>query len=130
MAVKFSIANGGFIQDSVGSKLSFQLDGELFQPLLESVGAPLYNKSSFNISSATLLADGQIGQFEVSIRSYNSDGTSEVFHASGTVTVSSAGPLKASLTISNATIASDKVVKILARHISGTPSSNISVTLE
>lgn len=130
MAVKFSIANGGFIQDSIGSKLSFQLDGELFQPTLESVGAPLYNAGSFSISTATLIVDGQVGEFEVSIRSYNGNGTGEVIHAGANVTVSVAGPLKSTMTINNATIASDKVVKILARHISGTPSSNISVTLE
>lgn len=131
MAVKFSAAAGGFIQDAASSKITFEISGELFQPVLEAIGAPVYNKNSFNINTATLVADNaQVGQFTISIVSYDNAGANPVTHTGAVVTVSSAGQLRLSMTINNATIASDRVVKILASHDSGTPSSNISVTLE
>lgn len=131
MPVKYSVSSGGFIQDASATKIDFYIDGELSQPVLESLGAPVYNKNSFTINSAKVAIDSaQIGNFDISIRSYATNGSGEVIQASGTITVVSAGTIVTNLTINNSTIAADRIVRILAKHNSGSPSSNISVTLE
>lgn len=132
MALKFSATNGGFIQDtSMSPKIEFNIFGDISQTLLEPVGAPMYNRTAYTISSAILVVENaEIGSFNVQIVSYNTDGTSATTHISQTITTASAGTVGLSLTLTNATIAADKIVKILVQYVSGSISSNISVTLE
>ena len=132
MAVKFSVAEGGFVQDtSISGKLEFRVKGYIENPDLEVIAAPTYTSDGLTISSATLVVlDGRTGSFKVEIRSVDDDGTNETTHISQTITVSSDGPLGQALTVDVAAIPSSKVVKLYTQHVSGSVSSDISVILE
>tara|TARA_R100001086_G_scaffold235262_1_gene158076 strand:- start:1840 stop:2241 length:402 start_codon:yes stop_codon:yes gene_type:complete len=133
MAVKFDVALGGFVQDTdVGaSSIEFRVKGPIENPNLEVIAAPTYTSSGFEITTATLsVLEGQAGSFTIEVRSADADGTNEVTHVSETVTIGGTGAYGELLTISNSNIGSDKVVKLFTEYVSGSISSDISVTLE
>lgn len=133
MAVKYDVAEGGFVQDlsAGGANIEFRVKGYIEDPNLDVIAAPTYTSAGFDISSATLsVLDGQIGSFKIEVRSADSDGTNEVTHVSETVTLSGVGAYGELLTITTAAIGSSKVIKLYAQHVSGNVSSDISVTLE
>lgn len=133
MAVKFDVLEGGFVQDPAagGAKIEFRVTGAIENPDLEVITAPTYASAGFDISTATLsVLDGQIGSFKIEIRSCDQDGTNEAVHVSETVTLSSVAAYGETLTISNGTIGTGKVIKMYAQYVSGNVSSDISVILE
>lgn len=133
MAVKYDIVEGGFIQDLAagGAKLEFRVTGPIENPDLEVISAPTYTSPGFDIASATLsVLDGQVGSFKVEVRSADANGTNEVTHVSETVTLSGAGAYGEPLTITTAAIGASKVVKLYTQYVSGSISSDISITLE
>ena len=133
MAVKFSIAEGGFIQDTSGgsNKVEFKVQGDIENPNLVPFTSPSYTSTGMTINLATLaINNGQIGTFKLEVRSADLDGTNETTHISGTVTVSTAAPQGLSLTVGTPTIAANKVIKLYLQYLTGAKSSDISVTLE
>lgn len=132
MAVRFSVAEGGFVKDTtISGKLEFRVTGDIENPDLENISAPAYTSGEFEISSATLVVlRGEVGSFNLQVRSVDDDGTNETTHISETITVSSAGPLGQALTIDTSTIPSSKVVKLYTQYVSGDISSDITVILE
>ena len=133
MAVKYDVAEGGFVQDLAagGANIEFRVKGMIENPNLEVIAAPTYTSAGFDISTATLsVLDGQVGSFKVEIRSADSDGTNEVTHLSQTISISSVSAYGEALTISIAAIGSSKVIKLYTQYVSGNISSDISVTLE
>lgn len=133
MAVKFDVAEGGFVQDlsAGGNNIEFRVKGDIENPDLDVIAAPAYTSQGFSISTATLsVLSGQIGSFKVEVRSANADGTSEITHVSETVSLVSAGAYGELITIGTAVIAANKVVKMYAQYVSGAISSDISLTLE
>lgn len=129
MAVKFSVAAGGFIQDR--GKVEFKVQGDIENPNLVPFTSPSYTSTGMTINLATLaINNGQIGTFKIEVRSADLDGTNETTHISGTVTVSSATPQGLALTVGNSTIAANKVIKLYLQYLTGAKSSDISVTLE
>ena len=133
MAVKFDVAEGGFVQDLAagGANIEFRVTGAIENPDLEVISAPAYTSAGFDISTATLsVLDGQVGSFKVEVRSADSNGANEVTHVSETVTLSGTGAYGESLTISTASISSSKVIKLYTQYVSGDISSDITVTLE
>lgn len=130
MPLKFSVVDGGFVQ-AAPSLVSFAVKGEIENPNLDRVSAPVYNPSSFPITSAVLaINNGSIGQFKVEIRSTDLDGTNEVVHISDTLVLTFAGPQGWALTVDVSPIGADKVVSMYLQYISGGFTSDISVTLE
>jgi len=133
MAVKFSVVEGGFIQDTSGgsNKVEFKVQGDIENPNLVPFTSPSYTSTGMTINLATLaINNGQIGTFKLEVRSADLDGTNETTHISGTVTVSSATPQGLALTVGNSTIAANKVIKLYLQYLTGAKSSDISVTLE
>ena len=133
MAVKFDVAEGGFVQDlsAGGNNIEFRVKGDIENPDLDVIAAPAYTSPGFSISTATLsVLNGQIGSFKVEVRSADSDGTNEVTHVSETVTLSSAGAYGESLTVDVSSIGASKVIKFYTQYVSGAISSDISLTLE
>lgn len=133
MAVKYDVAEGGFVQDLAagGANIEFRVKGAIENPDLEVIAAPSYTSPGFDISTATLsVLDGQVGSFKVEVRSADADGLNEVTHVSETVSLASAGAYGETLTISTASIGASKVVKLYTQYVSGDISSDISVTLE
>lgn len=133
MAVKYSVAEGGFIQDlsAGGAKIEFRIDGQIENPNLAIVGAPAYTSGGFSINTATLAINGgQIGSFKVEIRSADINGANEATHISQTITLASAGVQGQTLTVSTPSIASTKIIRLYLQYVSGAVSSDISVTLE
>jgi hypothetical protein len=132
MAVVFSVADGGFIQDVSGaaSKLDFAIKGNIENPNLVDSVAPVYVSGGFTINSATLaITNGVVGDIKIEIRSSDPDGTNSVTHVTDTISVISGGQAWG-LTIGTAAIGSTKVVKLYTQYLSGGVSSDISVTLE
>jgi hypothetical protein len=133
MAIKFSVVDGGFLQDtSVGkNRIEFKVEGNLENPNLVIITAPAYSSTGMTISSATLaINNGQVGSFKVEVRSTNVDGTSSTTHISQTIAIASAGVQGLALTIGTAAIAATKVVQLYIQYVSGSVSSDISITLE
>lgn len=133
MAVKFSVAEGGFIQDTSGgsNKVEFKVQGDIENPNLVPFTSPSYTSTGMTINLATLaINNGQIGTFKLEVRSADLDGTNETTHISGTVTVSTTAPQGLSLTVGNSTISANKVIKLYLQYLTGAKSSDISVTLE
>ena len=133
MAVKFSVAEGGFIQDlsAGGNKIEFRIRGSIENPILEALSAPAYTSLGLDITNATLVvARGQVGFFRIDIRSTDTDGTNELTHISQTVEIDSAGDSGQALTIDESEIEPGKVIKMYVQYISGSISSDISVTLD
>lgn len=132
MALVFSVADGGFIQDTnaAASKLEFAIKGNIENPNLVDSVAPVYTSGGFTINSAILvITNGVEGSMKVEIRSTDTDGTNSVTHISETISVIS-GQQAWGLDIDTAAIGSDRVVKLFVQYISGGVSSDISVTLE
>ena len=132
MALVFSVADGGFIQDTnaLTSKLEFAIKGNIENPNLVDSVAPVYTSGGFTINSAILvIANGVTGSMKVEIRSTDTDGTNSVTHISETISVIS-GQQAWGLDIDVAAIGADRVVKLFVQYISGGVSSDISVTLE
>jgi hypothetical protein len=133
MAVKFSIAEGGFVQDpnAGGARIDFRIKGAIENPNLESITAPAYTSSGLDINSATLVInDGKVGSFKVEVRSIDIGGANSVTHLSQTITLGSAGAAGQALTVDVASIAAGKVIKLYVQYVSGAVSSDISITLE
>lgn len=133
MTVKYDVAEGGFVQDLTagGASIEFRVKGPIENPDLDVIVAPTYTSAGFSISTATLtVLDGQAGSFKVEVRSADQDGLNETTHVSETVTLSGAGAYGETLTISTAAIGSSKVLKLYTQYVSGSISSDISVTLE
>jgi len=133
MAVRFSVADGGFVQDlsAGGAKIEFRVNGQLENPDLEVVGAAAYTDGGFEINTATLAINGgQIGSFNLQVRSADLNGANEVTHISQTIMLGSAGVQGQTLTVGTPTIAANKIIRLYLQYVSGTPSSDISVTLE
>lgn len=133
MAVKYDIAEGGFVQDLTagGANIEFRVKGAIENPDLEVIAAPTYTSGGFEITTATLsVLDGQVGSFKIEIRSADNNGANEVTHVSETVSIASAGAYGETLTISTSTIGASKVIKLYTEYVSGSISSDISVTLE
>lgn len=132
MALVFSVADGGYIQDTnaASSKLELAIKGNIENPNLVDSVAPVYVSGGFTISSAVLaITNGVSGSLKVEIRSTDPDGTNEVTHITDTISVISGGQAWG-LDIDTAAIGSTKVVKLYTQYLSGGVSSDISVTLE
>ena len=126
-----SIIGAGGGGGAASQKIEFRVTGLIENPDLEPTGAPTYNMNEFEMTSAVLvIEDGQIGDFNVHIVSYDPDGSNPTTHVSEAVSLVSAGSSVVSMSFDNSTIPAGKVVKLLTQHVSGTQSSNISVTLE
>ena len=132
MAVKFNILEGGFVQDSSAKRvIEFKVQGPLENPQLGVITSPAYTTLGFSISSAMLaITEGQIGVFKLELRSFDLNGTNSVTHISNTITVTTNGPQGGALSLSNATIGANKIVRLYVQYISGNISSDISLTLE
>jgi hypothetical protein len=129
MSLKFSVADGGFVQSSVSS-LDFRLTGQIESPNLISVSAPVYVSTTFPFTSAVLaINNGKTGSFKVEVRSTDLDGSNEVVHISDTLVLTFDGPQGWGLDIDVASIGADKVLNLYAQYISGGFSSDISLTL-
>jgi hypothetical protein len=130
MPLKFSVLDGGFVQ-AAPSLIAFRVKGEIENPNLDRLSAPVYNSKSFPITSAILaINNGKIGEFKVEIRSTDLDGTNEVVHISDTLVLTFAGSQGWALTVDVSPIAANKVVDMYVQHITGGFTSDISVTLE
>lgn len=135
MAVKYSVANGGFIQDTAVSqaKLIFQVDGDIEIPVETVMGSLLYNKTSFSITTVTSVFE-TIGtaSYTIKIISVDLNGANPVTHYNETVSAASYGTEKRyqSVSIANATIGADRSVKLTVTQGSGTFGNSLSVTLE
>jgi len=124
------ISTGGAGGAAGARALEFRVYGDIENPDLEPTGAPTYNVAELEMTSGILVIEnGQIGEFNVHIVSYDTDGTNPVTHIMENVVLASAGSSVISMSFSNTTIPAGKVVKLLTQYVSGTKTSNIAVVL-
>jgi hypothetical protein len=127
MSYTFDIEQGAFRRGLPSIK--WEISGEIDIPVLTSLGGPKYNPRSFGITTAVVSAR-EIGTatYDLQVISYNSSGGSPITHIDTTVTFTAA-IAKVNLTVSTANIGFDRNVILRLKKNSGTPSSNIEVTL-
>ncbi len=130
MAVRYSVASGGFIQEAVSSpKYTFQLSGELTIP--SGFTLPFQHvKSAFTIGSATaVFSSAGTATYSLTVTSTDNAGANSVTHVNAvTLTPTAGGKLTA--TIASASVAADRIIRVTLTQNSGTPSTDFTLTLE
>lgn len=130
MAVKYSVASGGFVQDSVAAaKYVFELSGEIDVPV--ALTLPYQHvKSAFTIGSATaVFSTAGSATYTLTVTSTDNAGANSVTHINAqTLTPSSGGKLVVSL--ANASVGADRLLRVSITRNSGTPSTDFTFTLE
>lgn len=130
MALIYSVANAGFVQQSVAvAKHDFELSGELVIP--SGVTLPYQHvKSSFSIGSATaVFSAAGTSTYLLTVTSTDNAGGNSVTHINAqTLTPTSGGKL--SVTLANASVSADRILRVTLTQNSGTPSTDFTLTLE
>jgi hypothetical protein len=129
MALVYSVANGGFVQSPVANKYLFPLTGELELP----AGLVLpyqYVKSSLTISSVTaIFRVAGTSTYNITITSTADDGTDLVTHVDDeTITPLSGETVSVPVTV--AAIGADRILKVSITQNSGTPATDVTITVE
>jgi hypothetical protein len=130
MAVTYSVASGGFIQAAAGAaKYLFPLTGELEVPA--GIVLPFqYVKSAFTISSVTaVFREAGSSTYTVTVTSTAADGTDLVTHVNAAVLTPESGET-VSASISTAAIGADRILKVSILQNAGTPSTDVTITIE
>lgn len=130
MAVIYSVASGGFVQQSVAaSKYIFEVSGELDIPA--GLTLPYQHvKSATTIGSATaVFSAAGAATYTLTVTSTDNAGANSVTHINAqTLTPTNGGKLSVSL--ANASIGADRILRVTLTKNSGTPSSDFTLTLE
>jgi hypothetical protein len=131
MALVYSVANGGFVQGTpaAANKYLFPLTGELELP----AGLVLpyqYVKSSLTISSVTaIFRVAGTSTYNITITSTADDGTDLVTHVDDeTITPLSGETVSVPVTV--AAIGADRILKVSITQNSGTPATDVTITVE
>lgn len=130
MAVRYSVASGGFIPASVASaKYLFKLSGELEVPA--GITLPYQHvKSAFTIGSATaVFTTAGTATYTLTVTSTAANGTDLQTHING-VTLTPASGSKLTATIALASVGADRILRVSLTSNSGTPSTDFTLTLE
>ena len=127
--MSFSYTVGvGFAKATATPIFRFSVNGDVDLPVLTKKDSPRFNDGAFTITKARVICrEAGTAQYRIVIKSYSSSGADEVTHIDDTVTLTSLNNV--SLTITSASIGSDRNVQLEVQSLSGTLSSDITVTL-
>lgn len=131
MALVYSVANGGFVQGAAAgaNKYLFPITGELEVPA--GLVLPFqYVKSSFTISSvrAVFRAAGT-STYSVTITSTANNGTDLITHVNNQTITPLAGQT-VNVPVAGAAIGADRILKVSITQNSGTPATDVTITVE
>lgn len=128
MAVSYSVASGGFVQNS-SSKYNFDLSGELEIPA--GFLLPLQHvKTAITLSSATaVFTTAGTATYSLTVTSTDNAGANSQTHINA-VTLTPASGSRLIATIALASIAADRILRVTLTKNSGTPASDFTLTLE
>jgi hypothetical protein len=131
MALAYSVASGGFIQDTPAgaSKYLFPITGELEVPA--GLVLPFqYVKSSFTISSVrAVFRVAGTSTYSITITSTANNGTNLVTHVNNQTITPLAGQT-VSVPVALAAIGADRILKVSITQNSGTPATDVTITVE
>jgi hypothetical protein len=132
MALVYSVANGGFVQGTPAAganKYLFPITGELEVP----AGLVLpyqYVKSSFTMSTVTaVFRVAGSSDYNITITSTANDGTDLVTHVDDeTITPVSGETVAVPITVG--AIGADRILKVSITQGSGSPATDLTITIE
>jgi hypothetical protein len=130
MALTYSVAQGGFVQAAAGApKYLFPITGDLEVPA--GLVLPFqYVKSAFTITSVTaVFREAGTSTYTVTVTSTADDGTDLVTHVNAAVLTPVSGEtVNASIAVG--AIGADRILKVSVLQNTGSPSSDLTITVE
>lgn len=99
-------------QDINTDPFTFEIKGELDNPIFESYNSNRYVESARTFTSAIITTENQIGDFTVEVRSYDNAGSNEVIHVSESLSITALGFNTTSATLDVPSISADRYLKL------------------
>jgi hypothetical protein len=109
--------------------LEWNVNGEVNLPILTAIGERKYLRSALSIinAKASVRVNGT-SQYTIQIISYDNAGANSVTHINQDVTFSGDNTV-ATVTVSTAAIAADRIVELKLQQLTGNPATDLTVTL-
>lgn len=123
----YDITKGGFVRKA--DPRVFEVSGELELPVSTPIGPLHYVEREYKIGTIKAeVRDAGTADYEIIIKSYGSLGGTATTHVTQTVTFSSDRKI-ISFTPTTALVSANRSLEVSVRQLTGTPSSDLTVTV-
>lgn len=130
MALVYSVAAGGFVQvQPEAIKYLFPLSGELEIPAGQILPYQ-YVKTAFTITSMeAVFSSAGTATYTIIVTSTAANGTGDIIHVNA-VDITPLSGQAVSIPFTNASLAADRILRVTVIKNSGTPSTDLTITIE